>query len=331
MSEEHKAPIIEHVRELRARLMWALAFIVAGAGVGYLLHDHLLRIVQAPLKETLYFTTPTGALGFILKVCVVFGILVGLPMIMYQIFAFFGPLLKHRTKKFITLFTFLSVVLALLGVAFAYFITLPAALKFLVGFADENIQSLITTNEYFNFAFAYILGFAVLFQIPLLLLFINRVTPLPPKKLLGSIRYVVLASFILAAVITPTPDPVNQAMMAGPAIALYLISVAVVIAMNASKRKAERPARPVQSHEHSPHHAPQPKPSLVTIAAPLAVQASAVKPQATQLRPVKSMDFVATPSRAQAKPEKGRPVDQRYMSRRPIQTMPQRAAISDFI
>lgn len=261
---------IDHVGELRIRLVWSCLAIVAGAAVGYFLHDTLLGIVQKPLGQALYNTTPTGAFSFVIKVCVVFGLLVGLPIIMYQLFSFLGPLLSKKSKGVIALYTFFSVVLAIAGSVFAYFISLPAALNFLVNFGnDTNIQSIITANEYFNFAFAYILGMAAIFQLPLLLLFINRVKPLKPASMFKGTRYVLVISFIAAAIITPTPDPFNQALMAGPIIVLYLASITLVALINlrrkpaqqakfeikkpaAQQPSAKRPSRPTPERTFSP-------------------------------------------------------------------------------
>ncbi len=237
---ENRVPFISHISELRTRLMWSVGFIVAGAVFGYFLRGQLLGFVQRPLGQTLYYTDPTGALSFVIKICVVFGVLFGLPVAMYHVFAFLGPLLSKRSKGLIVFFTFCSVVLAVLGAAFAYFVTLPAALHFLVGFSSQSIQALITADEYFNFAFAYILGVALLFQLPLLLLFINRIKPLQPTKLLGATRFVVLVSFIVAAIITPTPDPMNQGLMALPAILLYLGSILMIALVNLPQKRRRR-------------------------------------------------------------------------------------------
>jgi sec-independent protein translocase protein TatC len=237
----------DHVHELRKRLMWSLLFVAIGAGVGYVLHDVILNILQQPLNEKLYYTTPTGAFSFIIKICCVFGFIVALPVVVYQAFGFFEPLVPLKTRRSFVLHVFLSVLLAVAGITFAYFISLPAALHFLVNFGTkgDNIQALITANEYFNFVLAYIAGFAALFQLPLLISFINRVKPLKPSQLISGTRYVVLVSFIVAAIITPTPDPLNQALMAGPIIALYFVSVLVVAVSNAlSRRRKVKPVVP---------------------------------------------------------------------------------------
>lgn len=229
MSPSQQATFGEHVDELRGRLFWVVLFVVFGAVAGYFLHDKLILMLQQPLNDTLYYTTPGGAFNFIIKVSTVFGLVVALPALIYHVFGFFGPLIHVRTKRGIIRYVVASFLLAVAGISFAYFVSLPAALHFLVTFGDEsNIQSMITANEYFNFVLTYIAGFALLFQVPLLIVLTDRIKPLPPSKLFKSIRYVVLASFIVAAIITPTPDPINQLLMAGPIIILYTLSASVV-------------------------------------------------------------------------------------------------------
>ena len=226
MESSQQATFAEHVQELRGRLFWTILFLIIGATLGYFINDTLILWLQRPLNESLYYTTPGGAFSFIIKVCTVFGFVVALPVLIYQIFAFFGPLIKLKTKRSFVGYIVASFMLAAAGIAFAYLVSLPAALHFLVGFGDSsNIKSLITANEYFNFVLTYIAGFAALFQVPLIVILIDKIKPMPPLKLIGSLRYVILASFIVAAVITPTPDPVNQALMAGPIILLYLCSI----------------------------------------------------------------------------------------------------------
>lgn len=245
MVAEGTATFGEHVGELRRRLMWSLLFVLVGGAVGYVLHDSLLVILQRPLNETLYYTTPAGAFSFIIKICTVFGFLVALPVMTFNGFAFFEPLIKTRTRRLLVWYVVVSVALAAAGITFAYFVSLPAALHFLVNFGGGDIEALITANEYFNFVLAYLAGFALLFQLPLILTFINRLTPLTPNKLLGATRYVILASFILAAIITPTPDPLNQLLMAGPVILLYFLSAVLIVIKNRSSRRT-KVTQPVQ-------------------------------------------------------------------------------------
>lgn len=231
MEASRQNTVAEHIQELRRRLMWSFLFVIAGALLGYFIHDYLIALLQQPLHDSLYYTTPGGAFSFVVKICTVFGLIVSLPMFIYQTFAYFGPLIKTKTKHSFSLYVVSSCLLAAFGILFAYWVSLPAALQFLVNFGEVgNIHALITTNEYFNFVLTYIAGFAALFQVPLLVVMIDKIKPMPPLQLFKGLRYVILLSFIAAAVITPTPDPINQAFMAGPIIALYLLSAVYITA-----------------------------------------------------------------------------------------------------
>ncbi len=265
-------PFIDHLHELQIRLTWAVLAIIACGIAAYSFHKPLLEIVQRPLGQTLYYTSPTGGFSFLFKLCFVFGFIAALPIVLYQLFKFLGPLLERSHKLEITAFTLWSMNLAYAGVLFAYFISLPAALQFLAKFGDGNIQALITADEYFNFALAYLGGFAALFQLPLIVLFINRIKPLSPRKMMGAQRYIILGSFIAAAILTPTPDPVNQAIMALPAVALYQLSIAMVLIINRVSRKkpAVQPmavASPYKLPDPEPVFAPRPKLATYSYAA----------------------------------------------------------------
>lgn len=347
MTAERNATFAEHIHELRKRLMWSLLFVAIGAGVGYALHDSILTLLQQPLNERLYYTTPTGAFSFIIKVCCVFGLIFALPMVIYQGFGFFEPLLPVKTRRTFVWYVFLSVVLALSGIAFAYFISLPAALHFLVNFGEGagDIQALITANEYFNFVLAYIAGFAVLFQLPLLISFINKVTPLKPIQLLGGTRYVILGSFVVSAIITPTPDPLNQALMAGPIIVLYMVSVVVIAFTNAvrGRKNRRRPAVVPEVSTAGIDAVLANEESLRTPAPVLSAPVAPVRSAATRPQPLARMpasrpmrrpvvnDMVVPhrprPATVQAKPSQ--PAPAQPIAQRPSQ--PRVGLISDFM
>ncbi len=250
-----RKPFIEHVYELRKRALISVLAIMAGGLAGYMIHESLLNVIQKPLGQTLFYTSPTGGFSFIFKLCLLFGLVVALPVIVYQLLKFLSPLIKQVTKRFILLCLLCSVFLAIIGVLFAYFISLPAALHFLTSFGGQDIQALITADAYFNFALAYIGGFAVLFQLPLILLLINRAKPLKPGPLMRFQRYVLLGSFIIAAVLTPTPDPINQAMMAVPVILLYQISIVLIWLVNMKPKKHGQTTAIIESSPSSrPFH-----------------------------------------------------------------------------
>lgn len=231
-----KKPFIEHVHELQKRLTWSVLALAIGGAVAYNFYQPLLDLVQRPLGQTLYYTSPTGGFSFLFKICLAAGFVLALPVILYHVFGFLGPLLRRRQRASIVAYTMWSINLAYAGVLFAYFVSLPAALHFLAKFGGAGVQSLITVDEYFNFALAYLAGFALLFQLPLVILFFNKIKPLKPAKMMGAQRFVILISFIVAAILTPTPDPFNQLLMAAPAIILYQVGIVMVLLVNRKRR-----------------------------------------------------------------------------------------------
>lgn len=247
-----RKPVIHHLNELRRRLTWSVLAVIVGATLAYNVNTWLLEVIQKPLGKTLYYTSPMGGFNFLLKLCLVVGFVLALPVILYHVFAFLGPLLTRRNRLTISAYTLWSFILACSGILFAYFISLPSALTFLSQFGGSTIQSLITVDEYFNFALAYLAGFALMFQVPLIILFINRIKPLKPSKMMRAQRYIILFSFIAAAILTPTPDPFNQTIMALPAILLYQIGIILVWLMNRSKTHAtSAPSRVENTHKET--------------------------------------------------------------------------------
>lgn len=163
------------------------------------------------------------------------GALTSIPFFLYQILKFVEPAMPDFPKKILFILIADSFLLMVLGIGFAYFISLPASLSFLGGFGQDNIKPIITTQEYFSFVSQYTIGFGILFQLPLAMLLLNHVSPLSRKQLLQSQRYVIVVSFIAAAIITPTPDPLNQFLMALPIIILFYVSILLVEYVNKGK------------------------------------------------------------------------------------------------
>jgi sec-independent protein translocase protein TatC len=219
---------IEHLHELRTRLSIVAASVVVFGLVGYGIQKQLTHILMMPAgHQKFIYTTPGGGIDFLLKVCIYFGIALSIPVMVYNLFRFVSPVVRERSRKFIAKATLCSAVLALLGVAFGYFIGLPAAISFLSRqFTDgENIEALFTLQSYLSFVTIYLLGSAMLFQIPLIMQIINRIKPLKPSKMMKVQRFVIVIAFLAAAIITPTPDVFNQALIAGPIIMMYQIGV----------------------------------------------------------------------------------------------------------
>ncbi len=227
-------------------MFWVVAAIFLASGVAYPFLDTILGILTAPLGgQQLYYLTPIGGLSFSIKICLYVGILVTVPCFMYHLYRYLEPLIGAKLRQSTLLYMGAATILAVIGVSFAYFISLPGALHFLTGMELKNIQAMLTVDSYLGFVMTYLIGAALLFQIPLLLLIINRFTPLKPSKLMKIQRYVIVASFVIAAVISPTPDIMNQLLFALPIILMYEIGVVLVWLSNRKRGRKQSEAAPI--------------------------------------------------------------------------------------
>ena len=229
-----KLTFAEHVSELRSRLFVISLCVSAATLLGYFVQQQLVELMLRPSKgQNFIFTSPTGGINFLFQVCLYFGIYISLPVIIFNVLKFVQPLLSESAEKLIGRYSFYSFVLATLGIIFGYFAGLPFALHFLSGqFTSHQIQALYTINEYGSFVSFYLLGSALLFQLFLVILFINRIKPINPKTLLGKEKYVFAAAFIISFLMVPAPNIANQLVLAAPIILLYQIAIAVIAFRN---------------------------------------------------------------------------------------------------
>ncbi len=233
-----KLPFIEHLYELRKRLYCIVISVVLCGAAIYSIQQQVVSLLLKPARgQHFIYTTPGGGIDFLFRVCLYSGFVLSLPLIVYNILRFIEPIISNTSRRFIFLWSFASGILALIGIVFGYFIGLPAALHFLLHqFTTVQIQPLVTIQSYLGFVIVYMVGSAMLFQLPLLLLFINRIKPLPPKRLLHYERWVVLAAFVLAGLMNPTPNILSQLLVAGPFILTYQASILLITLINRPKR-----------------------------------------------------------------------------------------------
>jgi sec-independent protein translocase protein TatC len=243
-AEPEQQTFIEHLYELRTRLFWVVASLIVTSAIGFQYKDILVDFIMAPLQgQKLVYLTPGGGFSFIFTVCLYFGALLTIPVVMYHIYRFLQPVLGQTSKKLISIIILVSSLLALGGAAFGYFVAVPAAIQFLMTFAGDAVTPNLTAESYLGFIVAYMLGLAALFQLPLLLYIIDHVRPFPPGALLSSQRFVIVGAVIAAALITPTPDVVNQLIVAGPIILVYQLgAIAVFLRRKIGRRAANRPS-----------------------------------------------------------------------------------------
>lgn len=273
----------DHVKELRWRALWiALVFVVASS-LAYSYHDELVRIVMAPLQgQKLIYLTPGGGFAFIFQITMYAGLIAAGPTLMYQVYGFLRPALPMYAKRSAVKVAFFATLLMVAGVLYGYFVAVPSALTFLSTFAGAEVTPSLTADSYLNFFLAYVGGLALLFQLPLLLIFWHWIKPMSPGGLLKSERFIILFAFIAAALITPTPDVVNQSMIAIPLIAIYQIGVvAVLVAIHRSRRRQKTVKQSVQ--EPAPampavQAVPRPQPVAIATPAPAAVPAVTKQP-----------------------------------------------------
>jgi sec-independent protein translocase protein TatC len=239
---DYKLPFIAHLYELRKRLFYVVASVLFFATLGYFIQESLVKFLLAPAKNQQFiYTSPGGGLNFLFQVCLYFGMILSVPVLIYQFLCFIQPLIYGQTRQIIIRYSVISTFLAMAGASFGYFLGLPIAISFLARqFTTVQIKPLLTINEYMSFVLIYLIGCALLFQLPLIIMFINRITPLKPSKLVGFERYLILIAFIAAAIMTPTPDVFNQLLFAGPIIVIYQLSIVLVYIKNRRPKRNKK-------------------------------------------------------------------------------------------
>lgn len=238
-----KVSIKRHLKELQWRLMLVAGFFITGAVVAYQYRDPLINLLMAPLHgQKLVYLTPGGGFSFILMVTVYAGVAVAFPILIQQLYAFLRPVLPANVQNKSTIIIISSFILMVAGILFGYMVAVPNALVFLYSFADSYVDASLTAESYLSFVVAYTIGIGLTFQVPLLLLLINAIKPLTPGGLMKSERWVILGAFVAAAIITPTVDPVNQAIIAGPIIIVYQIGVVAVLVSLARAHRRNKKA-----------------------------------------------------------------------------------------
>lgn len=299
---------MDHLRELQGRLFSTVFVFVLVAAAAYPFFDKIAAFLMMPLKpgQELVYLTPGGAFSFIIKVCAYVGIIGTLPVIIFHIYRFVMPAVRRTLLRTVLAYTIASLVLAVIGIAFAYYVSLPASLYFLTGFNLNHIDPMLTIDSYFSFVMTYMLAGALLFQLPLAMMIINSATPLTPAKLMKAQGKILVGSFIVAAVISPTPDALNQTLLASPIVVMYQVGIVLIWWSNRRKQKAQKRtvvARVVET----PQPVALPIPPLPqTASASVAMKGSLQTPvnETVSIEPmkhaaIKSMDMVRRP---QARP-----------------------------
>jgi sec-independent protein translocase protein TatC len=232
--------LMEHLTELRKRLIHSTVYLLIGFCIAYAFHVRLYGIIQKPLNDlhiALNYTHPTDPLNLYLKTALYGGIILASPFILYQLWLFIAPGMYANEKRYVVPFMAATIVLFLSGAWFGYHWVFPGALKVLIGGFGKNFNPVLTIEDYTNFFLAVILGLGVTFELPILIFFLALFGIVDAKFLVQHIRYAILAIFIIAAIICPTPDPIGMCLFASPMLVLYLIGVGIAFLVHPARRK----------------------------------------------------------------------------------------------
>jgi sec-independent protein translocase protein TatC len=224
--------------------MYVAFAVIIGGGIAYALQNQLLALLLKPAGDQQFiYTSPGGGFTFLFNLAIFTGVAFAIPVIVWQLLRYLQPLMKQGALRFIAWGSVASGALAFVGIAFGYMFGLPASMHFLLGqfsTSNQNVEALITIQSYMSFVLMYLVAAALLFQVPLIMILINRIKPLRPGGLMKFQRWFILIAFVLGAVISPSPDIQNQAMLSVPMIIMYQLGIIIVWISNRKLRKAER-------------------------------------------------------------------------------------------
>jgi sec-independent protein translocase protein TatC len=235
--------LLEHLQELRKRLVYSLLSIGVGFGIAYGFHDRIAALMIKPitialnahhLPAKLVYTNPMDGFNFYLKIGLFGGIIVASPFILYQVWLFIAPGLYQHEKRYVVPFMAATIGLFLAGAYFGYRFVYPGALEFLIGYSKQ-FTPMVTISV--------ILGLGLVFELPILVFFLSLFGLVSSRWLWKNMRYAILVIFIVAGIITPTPDPLSMCIFAAPMLLLYLISIGVAYMVHPDHRKKAKASK----------------------------------------------------------------------------------------
>ena len=230
MNDEEKIPFTSHLEELRKRLITCFIAVAVGFVLAYSVKEWLFHLLTAPLisvldpGEKLIFTSLPEAFFAYMKVALLSGTILAIPVILYQFWMFIAPGLYSKERQHLAPIMVLSIFFFIGGALFGYYVVFPIGFQFFLSFATDTIRPLLTMREYLSFASMFLLVFGLIFELPLVLVFLVKLGIISIDFLTKNRKYAILVIFIIAAILTP-PDVVSQTLMAIPMMALYEIGI----------------------------------------------------------------------------------------------------------
>jgi sec-independent protein translocase protein TatC len=217
----------DHVFELRRRLITLIVFIFLLSIAGYYIFPHIVSILISILKDQLYVTEITEGFLVRLKMSFIIGSILSIPVLLFEILSFIFPALTKKEKTLILFTTILSFLLFVFGIVFSYKFVLPVSITFLKYFTQENVQRIISYQKFIMFFFKFIFAFGLCFQFPIILLLLLKLGVMKFSFLIKNFRYFIVAIFVIAMLITPSPDVQSQVLLAVPLLILYLLTIVI--------------------------------------------------------------------------------------------------------
>ncbi len=239
---------LDHLEELRRRLVYSIAAVAAGFAACWGYHLKIYAIMQKPImdalrangmSEKLVYLNPVDPFNLYLKIAALAGLFLASPFVLYQVWMFISPGLYRNEKRYVLPFMASTIALFAGGGYFGYMVIYPRALEFLIGFGKQ-FQPMITISEYTSLFLSIILGMGLVFEMPILIFFLALMGIVSAGFMFKNFRYAILVIFILAAIVTPTPDVLSMCIFAAPMVALYGISIGIAWAVHPKQRRARK-------------------------------------------------------------------------------------------
>jgi sec-independent protein translocase protein TatC len=240
--EETRMSLLDHLQELRSRLIRAVAAILMVSAVCMAFSERLFSAFASPISRLLPKDMPLVFTGLpdpffvYLKLSFICGVFIALPYVLYQLWQFISPGLFDKERKTALPFVLLATLLFYVGAIFAYLVVFPAAFSFFLSYQTEELKPMISIREYVSLIMVLMLAFGAVFETPIVVVFLGLLGIFDSSQLKKGRRYFIIIAFIIGAILTPTPDPLNQTFMAVPMILLYELGVWILTRIE--KRRA---------------------------------------------------------------------------------------------
>ncbi|HKZ46506.1 MAG TPA: twin-arginine translocase subunit TatC [Thermodesulfobacteriota bacterium] len=227
MQQEYKMPFTSHLAELRKTLIVSVIAVTVGFAASYYYSKELFMILAKPLppNTSFAFTRLIEPFFTYLKVSLLTGIFLASPVLIYEIWLFIAPGLHENERKWVLPIVFSSTALFIGGVLFGYFLVLPFGYSYFLSFSSDTIKPMLSMDGYFSFTTKFLLAFGLVFEMPLFIMFLSMLGIVNAKMLSAYRKYAIIAIFIIAAFLTPTPDAFSQILMAAPMLVFYEVGI----------------------------------------------------------------------------------------------------------